>query len=570
MVAADPSAPRFGGLTGQPLSVCITVVATCGFLLFGYDQGIMSGIITGSVFNNVFPPTLGDSTIQGFVTAIYEIGCLAGAVFILYLGDRLGRRRAIILGAAIMCLGVLIQVTAYKGHEAFAQFIIGRIITGVGNGINTSTIPTYQAECSRNTNRGLLICIEGSTIAFGTLISYWIDFGASYAFTGPDDLQEFAKNHSISTSDIDVYNPPFGEDWGNNLDITWRFPIAFQVVFGLFICAGMTFLPESPRWLMSRERYEEGELVLAALAGKSVNDPQVQLQKTIVLDSIRASGGGGKSTPLSAVFSNGKTQHFRRALLGMLSQFMQQIGGCNAVIYYLPILVKDSLEKSHRFSMLIGGINMIVYAAFATASWFLIESVGRRKLFLVGTFVQCGSMVITFACMIKNGLSEKQIHANAKGAIVGLFLYIAAFGATWLSLPWLYPAEISPIKTRAKANAFSTCSNWLFNFLIVMVTPVMITNIQWGTYLFFAIVNACFIPVIWFFFPETAKRSLEEIDIIFAKGYTENISYVKAAKLLPYLTDEQVKGMSIQYGFHSDSEESGSINNAEMKRDIDD
>ncbi|KAI5298217.1 Prostaglandin E synthase 3 (Cytosolic) [Ascosphaera pollenicola] len=354
MVAADPSAPRFGGLTGRPLSICVTVVATCGFLLFGYDQGIMSGIITASVFNNVFPPTLDDSTMQGFVTAIYEIGCLVGAIFILYVGDRLGRRRAIILGAAIMCLGVLIQVTAFKDKQAFAQFTIGRIITGIGNGINTSTIPTYQAECSRNTNRGLLICIEGGTIAFGTLISYWIDFGASYAFTGPDDLKAWAEDNHMKPSDIDVYSPPFGLEWGHNLDITWRFPIAFQIVFGLFICIGMTFLPESPRWLMSRERYEEGELVLAALAGKSVNDPQVQLQKTVVIDSIRASGGGGKSTPMSAVFSNGKTQHFRRALLGMSSQFMQQIGGCNAVIYYLPILVKESLGRKQRFSMLGG------------------------------------------------------------------------------------------------------------------------------------------------------------------------------------------------------------------------
>jgi hypothetical protein len=120
--------------------------------------------------------------------------------------------------------------------------------------VNTSTIPTYQAECSRTSNRGLLICIEGGVIAFGTLIAYWLDFGASY---GPPDL-------------------------------TWRFPIAFQIVFGIFIIVGMLFLPESPRWLCFRERYEEGETVIAALMGKEVSDRQVQLQKTLVLDSIKA------------------------------------------------------------------------------------------------------------------------------------------------------------------------------------------------------------------------------------------------------------------------------------------
>lgn len=158
------------------------------------------------------------------------------------------------LGATVMVIGVIIQVTSFKGHVPLAQFCVGRVVTGVGNGMNTSTIPTYQAECSRSSNRGLLICIEGSTVAIGTLISYWIDFGASYG----------------------------------SPDLTWRFPIAFQIVFGLLIIVGMFFLPESPRWLFIQERYEEGETIIAALAAQEISHPDVQLQKNIILDSIRA------------------------------------------------------------------------------------------------------------------------------------------------------------------------------------------------------------------------------------------------------------------------------------------
>ncbi|GIK04139.1 hypothetical protein Aspvir_008216 [Aspergillus viridinutans] len=503
------AAPKFAGMSGDLLMRAVTAVATMGFLLFGYDQGVMSSIIDAQPFNDVFTATRGNSTMQGTVTAIYEIGCLFGAVFVLGAGDWLGRRKSIMAGATVMIIGVIIQVTSYPGHVPLAQFIVGRVITGVGNGMNTSTIPTYQAECSRTSNRGLLICIEGATIAFGTLIAYWIDFGASYG----------------------------------SPDLTWRFPIAFQIVFGLFIVFGMMVLPESPRWLFTRERYEEGETVIAALMGKEVSHHDVQLQKNIILDSIRASGQAGKNTPLSAVFTGGKTQHFRRMLLGSSSQFFQQIGGCNAVIYYLPVLFKNSLNQTQFMSMILGGVNMIVYSMFATLSWFLIERVGRRKLFLWGTVGQCLSMVLTFACLIPGTPSA------AKGAAVGLFTYIASFGATWLPLPWLYPAEISPIKTRAKANAISTCTNWLFNFLIVMVTPIMISNIGWGTYLFFACINACFLPVIYLFYPETAGRSLEEIDLIFAKGFLENISYVRAARELPFLSDEDVERVAIQYGF---------------------
>ncbi|KAF2993954.1 hypothetical protein G7054_g4855 [Neopestalotiopsis clavispora] len=514
--------PKFMGLSGRPLSLAVSTVATTGFLLFGYDQGVMSGIISAKPFNDLFEATRDNSTMQGTVTAIYEIGCLFGAMFMLSCGDLLGRRKGIILGAIIMILGVVIQVTSEAGATPLAQFIVGRVVTGVGNGINTATIPTYQAECSKTTNRGLLICIEGGVIAFGTLIAYWIDYGASFG----------------------------------NADLSWRFPIAFQIVFGLIVMT-MFFLPESPRWLLTHERYEDAEKVIAALRGYEQDSQETAWERDIILDSIRASGvAGAKSTPYSALFTGGKTQHFRRMMLGASSQLMQQIGGCNAVIYYFPILFENSITPGdHNMALLMGGVNMIVYSIFATASWFLIERVGRRKLFLWGTVGQCLSMVITFACLI-SGSSN-----SAKGAAVGLFTYIASFGATWLPLPWLYPAEINPIKTRAKSNAVSTCTNWLFNFLIVMVTPIMITNIGWGTYLFFAAINACFLPVIYFFYPETAGRSLEEIDIIFAKGFVENMSYVKAAKELPFLNQEEVEREAIKYGLIDTAAHGGGMKN---------
>ena len=211
-------------------------------------------------------------------------------------------------------------------------------------------------------------------------------------------------------------------------------------------------------------------------------------------------------------------------------------------IYYFPVLFEKSITPGrHNFALLMGGVFAIVYAISATGSWFIIESAGRRPLFLWGTVGQMSSMIIAFACLIPGTT------AASKGAAVGLFTYIISFAVTWLPLPWLYPAEINPIKTRAKANAMSTCSNWLFNFLIVMITPIMLNNIGWGTYLFFAGVNACFLPIIWIWYPETRRRSLEEIDIIFAKGYVEN-NYIRAAKELPYLTDEEVERKALEYG----------------------
>lgn len=144
---SEHGVPTYWGKSGRMLQVLITIVATTDFLLFGYDQGVMSGIISAPAFVTAFPEVEGDSTYEGFVVAIYAVGCFLGAVFIFLFGDKLGRRNSIFLGASVMIIGVIIQIAAIPvGGGATAQFIVGRAITGVGNGINTSTIPTYQAE----------------------------------------------------------------------------------------------------------------------------------------------------------------------------------------------------------------------------------------------------------------------------------------------------------------------------------------------------------------------------------------------------------------------------------------
>lgn len=459
-----------------------------------------------------------DPTYEGFVVSIYAVGCFLGALFVLVAGDMVGRRNSIFLGGIIMIIGVIIQVTAFgPSSGATAQFIVGRCITGVGNGINTSTVPTYQAECSESHNRGKLICIEGGNVAIGTLIAYWIDYGCTF---GPEAF-------------------------------VWRFPIAFQCVFAIIVLILMLDLPESPRWLMTKGRHEEAAHVLAALAGRSVDSKEIKDEVQVIEEAIRASGHKGGITPFSALFQNGPLQSFRRMLLGASSQMMQQLSGCNAVIYYFPILFQTSIGTSHELALLLGGVNMVVYSIFATTSWFVVERIGRRKLFLIGTVGQCLSMVLTFGALLPG------TPAAARGAAVGLFTYIAFFGATWLPLPWLYPAEINPLRTRAKANATSTVQNWLWNFFIVMITPVMLSGTGtsgWGTYLFFAGMNAIFFPIIYFLYPETAGRSLEEIDLIFAKGHSEKISYVHAAQQLPKLGAQEVQQRAKDYGLGVEQE----------------
>ncbi|EME79799.1 uncharacterized protein MYCFIDRAFT_37517 [Pseudocercospora fijiensis CIRAD86] len=496
-MSSSSNYPKFLGMNGKPLEWTVTVILTFGFVLVGYDQGVMSGVITAPQWLSLFPRVNHNATLLGFTVAIYDIGTMLGAVSMIFLGDRLGRKKSCLLGGAGVIIGVVIQVTAMPSSSIdgrFAQFLIGRTITGWGNGINMASMAVWQSELS-HASRGMLVC----------LLNYGI------------------QNYTTS--------------------ITWRFPIAFQIVLCLVYFIGTSFLPESPRWLCKMDRIEAATKSMAAINKEPIDGPKTKEDIRGILDSIaieQSSDAGFFG--IGDMFTGGPSQHWRRVLIGVSSQFFQQITGCNAVIYYSPILFLTTLKTLPHFSQLIGGVDMIVYALFALLSFWTVESVGRRKVFLIGTAGQMVSMIITFACIIPGTASA------AKGAAFGLFLYIAFFGPSYLTVPWLYAAEINPIKIRAKGAAAANIVNWSFNFLVVMVTPIMIQNIGWGTYLFFAAVNAAALPFIYFFYPETSHRSLEEIDFIFAKGYYENISYVKAAKEMPRLTNDDMEALADEYG----------------------
>ena len=279
------------GLRGRNLRWAITTTSVIGFSLFGYDQGLMSGIITGTKFNEEFPATAGDShratVIQGAVVSCYELGCFFGAIFTLLRGEKIGRRPLMLIGAILMIIGTVISVTPFKGHWALGQFVVGRVVSGLGNGMNTATIPVWQSEMSKPKNRGLLVNLEGTFIAVGTLVAYWLDFGVSY----------------VPTS------------------VQWRFPIAFQIIFAIMVFIGAFFLPESPRWLIAQGRTDEAKQILFALEGDSANKEEVEAEARVIRDAIAKTGGQGG---LKELFTNGKTQHFRRMLIGASTQFFQQ------------------------------------------------------------------------------------------------------------------------------------------------------------------------------------------------------------------------------------------------------
>ncbi|KAI0660845.1 general substrate transporter [Cubamyces menziesii] len=484
------SAPR---LSGPALTAAIAFVAGTGFTLFGYDQGVMSALLTAKQFENVFPqvaiPKDGSgnhATLQSFVVAIYEVGCLIGALSNLWVGDWLGRRKTIVVGGIIMVIGAILQTASYS----YAQLVVARIITGLGNGLNTSTVPSYHAECSPAARRGSLIMIEGSLITFGIMISYWIDF----AFF-----------------------------WISGSTAQWRVPIALQIVLALIMIVGISFLPESPRWLAKHGRDAEALAVISALDDKPHTDAGVQQTYHGIREAIAAeSHHGNDSSPLREVFTNGRSQNFRRAFLGVVVQCFQQITGINLITYYATLLF-ERLGIDDVKARIIAAANGTEYFLASLIAIALIDRIGRRPLMLFGAIGQTITMVL-LAVLGSIDTSGTQV-----ASAVLLFVFNSFFAVGWLGMTWLYPAEIVGLRIRAPANAFSTASNWTFNFMVVMVTGPAFNNISWRTYIVFASLNAFIIPIVYLFFPETAGRSLEDMDVVFALAYNEGVSPVKVS-----------------------------------------
>ncbi|KAI1462393.1 general substrate transporter [Annulohypoxylon moriforme] len=473
---------RYFGLRGNWLNYAIGIIAGCDFLLFGYDQGVMGGILTMHQFLEDFPDINPNgapkgsveaarrSSNQGISVAAYNLGCFVGAVTTIFISNPLGRRRMIMLGTSIMVVGAILQASA----TTLPHFIIGRIITGFGNGGNTSTIPTWQSETSRSHKRGKLVMIEGALITCGIMISYWIDLGFS-----------FIENSSIA----------------------WRFPLAFQIVFCLFILAFVWNLPESPRWLILKDREEEALEVLAALADASPDAKEVKNEFIAIKETVIEMSKG----TFSDLFTMDKDRNFHRTLLAFVNQMYQQISGINLITYYAPVIY-SGLGMSDFMARLLAAINGTEYFLASWPAVFLVERVGRRKLMLFGATGQSISMAILA------GVNSRPDNTSAQAAAVAfLFIFNTFFAIGWLGMTWLYPAEITTLRTRAPANALSTSSNWIFNFLVVMITPIAFNNIGYQTYIIFAVINAFIVPTVYFFFPETAYRSLEEMDSIFHK-----------------------------------------------------
>lgn len=464
------------GLSGRLLLSLLTLANGLTMGWFGYDQGVFSGVLISEDFLHHFPRIKNNHNVSGITSSCFSLGAFCGAIFAFTFGERIGRRKTILLGSVFNIVGAVLQIASFH----LPMLIIGRIVNGFGMGMTSSTCPIYQAESTKAKYRGRLVVLGSVSNTAAYMLSNWMNFGL-YFSSGP---------------------------------LEWRFPLAFQLIFPLISVPIMLIAPESPRWLMNHGRLEEGYQTIAALWGKnlSFDDEVVKTEYYSILASIEEEKAA--QVPLKKVLI-GKDKHknLRRVILGCGTQFMQQFTGVNALGYYMPTILTVQLGFSKETAKLLTACNATSYLGAALVCLIIIDKIGRRIMMLYGSIGCCITYIIAAIAM---KVSEtRDTYAMGALTVSMFFVYYVIYGTSYAKVPWVYSSEINSIGWRTRGAAAATATNWICGFCITQYTDIAVTNMRWGFYLLFAMIVLCYAPVVWFFYPETAKRTLEDINFMF-------------------------------------------------------
>ncbi|KAM0550290.1 hypothetical protein ACHAPJ_008960 [Fusarium lateritium] len=474
------------GIIRSPYVFGAALLASFGGFSFGYDQGVISIILTMPQFQDTFPEIspgharYGFNT--GFMTGMLEFGAFVGCLFFPLLADRYSRKYGLAVATAFFCAGAIIQTAAHN----YGTLVAGRTIGGVGVGTLAMGAPLYISEIAPPNLRGSLLVLEAISIVIGAIIAYWITYGCR-----------------------DISN-----DWA------FRLPFLLQMGPALMVGIGIQFFPFSPRWLAMRHRNEDALHALEKLRHLPGTDARVQAEwKGIVREAevhemLLDRDHGANKNPVVLEFQQWgdlfKPKYIRRTTVALAIPFFQQFSGINAFVYYAPIFFA-ALGQDYEMSLILSGMVNICQFVAGIPTFLFLDKIGRRKLSIFG------GIAMGIPHMIMAGIVSKYNGKWVENPGMGwfgvalIYIYVLAYASSYGPLAWTLPAEVFPSSKRAKGVGAATAMVWLANFIIGVIVPEMQLKLGWGTYLFFGCF--CFAASIFsfFFVPETAGKSLEQI-----------------------------------------------------------
>ena len=432
----------------------ICLIATMGGLMFGFDVGIISGAVP------FIQPYFGWNELQlGWGVSSLLVGAIIGAFGSGILSDKYGRKNVLIIVALFFAVSCTFTALA----SSSVIFISARLFGGLAVGAASVLSPMYVAEVAPPKSRGMLVSIYQLAIVLGILCSFTINYGL------------------------------------HNLDNNWRWMFATGIVPSVVFFIGLFFIPESPRWLYKAGRKEESLKVLTRIGGEL-------LAKTEILQIAESLKGNSQSVTRGEIF---KPSSRKVMMIGFLLAVLVQVSGINTIVDYAPkILLAAGVEINNALlqTSFVGFINFV----FTFVAILFIDKAGRRTLYLIGSM----GMVITLLMLAVS------FYLKMEGifTLICILMFIAFFASCIGPVFWTLVSEIFPNRIRGKALAFASFTQWIFNFLVVLLFPHFLASVGGAkTFLFLALMSLLQWLFTYLYVPETKVKSLEEIERLWNK-----------------------------------------------------
>lgn len=448
----------------------ISLVATLGGLLFGYDTAVISG--AEKSLQVYLINSLGLSTwIHGATTSSALVGCIIGGLLSGLLSLKLGRKKTLLFAAFLFFISALgsgfPEFLFFRQGEpsmgVLLAFNIYRIVGGIGVGLASAVCPMYIGEIAPAGIRGRLVSLNQFAIIFGMLVVYFVNWG-------------IANGKAI--------------EWINQTG--WRYMFISEAIPAGLFGVLLLFVPETPRYLTLINKEEEALRVLSRINGKE-KALQIlsEIRETIVHHS-------------AAIFSYGKIV----ILIGILLSVFQQFVGINVALYYAPRIFESmgaAKDASLLQTVVMGGVNLV----FTVLAILTVDKWGRKPLLMVGSIgMAVGMFAIAF-------LSWQEIIGIS--TLVFIIVYTASFMMSWGPICWVLISEIFPNRIRSKAIAIAVAAQWTANYLISSTYPSMMEFSGAFTYGFYGLMSLLSFWFVWKMVPETKGKTLEEMEQLWKK-----------------------------------------------------
>ena len=451
------NAPELGPQRGSTAYVyALAAAAALGGLLFGYDTGVISGVI--GFLTERFRL---DEVTQGWAVSNVLIGCMIGASVAGTLSDRFGRKKMLIVAAVLFAVSAVTSALPRN----LTEFVIARMIGGVGVGMASMLSPLYIAEVSPADIRGRLISLNQITIITGMLFVCTVN----WLIASPD---------------------PENVSW--NVQIGWRWMLASETLPALVFLVALFFVPESPRWLTKQGRKDEALAILTRIGGLQRAEAQMQeIEETIAHEGAR--------------FRELLRPGIRAALvIAVILAVLQQITGINAVMYYSPEIFKRA-DVSASMALLLAAAIQVVNLLFTFVAIWTVDRLGRKPLLMCAAAAMGVSLVLLGAAFY--------CHLPVWCIVILIFAYVASFGMAMGPVVWVVLAEFFPTRTRGRAMSVAIFALWVACFTLSQTVPWMFENMgEAGTFWTYALMCAVTFVFVGQFVPETKGKTLEEIE----------------------------------------------------------